>query len=217
MAQRNFWIESLRRDLGEAVIKLAPKFAILDEELRTYPIPSFEIVKEKGVIYDPINKKFTFDSESIWDVYAFGEEASHYLHCELNPIHEKKFQYRSKEYWSAMNLLELVGHYGAMIYATEKRVKISTVKELCPTNVVFDTREQLEDYWGHKEGYSRAEKIFAEYGDSLLSRIARMSVEEALEILPRLAPVSLYERRILPFLDKMKGKNIKQPTVKLGN
>jgi len=217
MSQTNNQIEVLKRNLEEAIIVLAPKFAVSDNKLKTYSTPSFEIVDKKGAFYDRVDKKFIFSLDLIEDIPSLGEEASHYLHTELNKFHEKKFQKYSKEYWMAMNLLELVGHYGKLIYANGKEEKITTVKELYPPNIIFETREQVEDYWSYKEGYSKAEKIFAEYGDTLLPRISGMSVEKAIEILPRLAPVSFYERKILPLLDKLKGEDIKQPTVKLGN
>jgi len=217
----------LRSNLEEAITVLAPKFDISDEELKSYPFPQINIIRgkqlieygylvhtidENSALYNPHDKVFLWGIALISNIPAIGEESSHFLHLELNPIHKQKFQFLSREYWTAMNLMELVGCYGKFLYASKKGEKVQIADDIWPRDAMANPAELTAEYlisvYTHQRGYRRAERIFNEYGDLLLPRIARMSPQEALEVLPRLAPVSLYEKRILPILDRVRRAKI---------
>jgi len=104
------------------------------------------------------------------------------------------------------NFSELVGYYGALVYCNEKGhpVKFRKFPFVLPEGETW-TQERLFDFFGHEIGYKRAQEAFRRHGDRLLPRLARMDVEGAIRAAPRLLPVGLYEKRVLPVLDRLRG------------
>lgn len=199
-------IEELKDNLEEAIRVLAPKFGISSETLGKFDKPSFEIRENVYIAgYDSDSNRFLFDADFVEDSEALGEEASHYLHDRINlDIREfllkrhlankqtLKVMYRKAIKYAI--LCETVGLYGRLVYLNEICGKPPNTK------LFFDTRKPRPygpndmELALHVKGYKRGAMLFALYGDSLLQEVARMNIDHAFTVLPRLAPITLFEK-----------------------
>ena len=59
------------------------------------------------------------------------------------------------------------------------------------------------DGFSHDFGYRLAYRLMELHGDSMLPDVSRMSIDEALKALPRIAPVTWIDRNILPIVDSL--------------
>ncbi len=211
-------IEILQRNIEEAIEFLALKFDITQEMLGCFRRPSYEILADKNrAIFDLDNARFNFSINLINDTGTLGEEASHYLHAESNPLFFQDMQdifLRGNKkitgrFLKVNNLSELIGYYGSLVYCQIKGVSLEFRKFpfILPEGEYWD-QKNLFDYFGHEEGYKRAQEAISRYGDSLLPRLVNMSVEEAIRTVPRLLPIGFYERKVLPLLDRFRDFRI---------
>lgn len=209
MPQTNGTLKTLQNNLEEAILFLSPKFEISEVDLRSVEEPSYEIVSERKASYHPFWNCFSFGLDYIHDIMALGEEASHYLHNVLLRLKERNYIFPGKpprkDDLDALlhGLDELVGRYGSLVYCNARDIQVKPSNEIPNFSHHFGmTREEYEmARMKHETGYRRADRIFAEFGELLLPKMARMSYAEALEALPRLAPITFYEQRVLPIID----------------
>ena len=197
----------LRTMVREAVIELYPKFGIDEKTFKTFR--HLEIVPGDKAQYDPLGCRFLMPEDtSGWEPSfldeAVGEEVSHYLHLELNPIHKtvESLYEQDNRVIACANLVETVGRYGAQIYCAPKGIKMHEVDWLGYLMANPDGGGVSMLY--HRDAYQRASILFELHGEALLPRVARMSVVDAQRNLPRLAPMTFYERKILPKVDKIR-------------
>jgi hypothetical protein len=186
------------------------------------------LLKDNGAGYSVTTNTIYTRASEIDNPYSIGEETSHYLHHQLNPFEfdnpfapseDRKVKSSVGLYWRRRNVEETVGRYGALVYAQIKGAEREHVLDFMAgwepyINSAFKSgewkrslaiRRTTYSYMAHVSGYWRANMVFDTYDDSLLPSLARLSLDEALSIFPRLAPFSFYERRILPWIDKMLG------------
>ncbi len=185
--------DELRNNLEDAMRRLAPKFQISDAELSKFDNPVVVMGETKSDFaagYDPVENKFIFTPKFVEDFHAIGEEASHYLHAQLNPS-----LIEAKSRFDRMNvnvLAETVGGYGYIVYMTTHGGVLKNVmlKRLGLYADGFLPGTSLP----HVIGYSRALGLFDKFGESMLPKVARMSLEEAKSTLPKLAPVFIHDQ-----------------------
>ncbi|MBI2151655.1 hypothetical protein HYU21_02950 [Candidatus Woesearchaeota archaeon] len=206
----------LETTIKEAILALAPKFKITPEQLATFRLPTIEvcdniifgdIVSNFAGSYNWEKAHFKITQISITNPRLIGHEVGHYLHHELNPSvvkDKKKESVESSKFWQGEILIELVAEYAGIIYATGNNQSFSLSKNLFYDNLISGLSARLSDV-AHEIGTRRAEKAFQESGETLLPKIARMGIDEAEESLPRILPITLYERRILPLVDYLRG------------
>lgn len=192
----------LRLNIERAVRYLAPKFQVSDWEIQAYGEPAYIVDEhEETASYCHDDREFIFNPLLLDDIEAIGEETSHYLHHIVNNLEDN---------FDTDVLTEVIGRYGGLCYQYG-----------CPRNIAALLRNGHQEiawppssmsFWElwydsavHDMSYARAEIIFRNHGDSLLPRLARMSVDESLKFLPLVAPVTFYERRVLPYVSRLDG------------
>jgi hypothetical protein len=216
--------ETLKGNIDEAILALAPKFGVSPETLATFRSPTVlvcDVIETRTEPRIPIRSdgmyifdeaRFKLTRHALNDLLLLGHEVSHYLHNEINP----QFRQRMKDYggedpefWIGFELQELVGEYGGIIYTTSQGVGSSArSRGLYCDNGVPGLIARLSDC-AHDLAARRADKAFSEHGEELLPRLSRLGLDEADEILFRLLPVTFYEKRILPVLDRLRRKGQK--------
>lgn len=192
------YVIMLRKNVDIALGVLAPKFEVSDEELRIHGKPSVEIGERTSCIYP---NRLIFELHNINSELALGEEVSHFLHGVVNPEISKAKNV--DEINTRRYVMETVGHYGAIVYLNEMGYDYSLFDVHWP--IAPDVNgEDLWNHLAHELGYKRAFRLFQSHGDTLLADLARMDREHANVSLPRLAPLSLYERKFLPMVDHVR-------------
>ena len=120
---------TLRKNLEEAVMILAPKFRI--DDLEIFPEPGV-LVYDGRTQYNITQNRFEFNREKVSIPVVIGEEVSHYLHLQLNPIHLSTNLTNIFETNRLVTLMETVGRYGGLVYLKEKCIEIKQVEEKRP-------------------------------------------------------------------------------------
>ncbi len=211
----------LEQNIQETIRVLAPKFEITPDILVGFRKPSYvvgEVNDEAVVILGPHSKtkaryhykeiQFEFSPESVGNLDTLGHEVTHYLHHEFSPELQKRMDEigpKKIEYWRGIELEELLGCYGGIVYSTTKG---ETFSPRSPWNFI-DSGVPGADYLlldrATDRGYRRANEAVMKYGEELLPQLIRMNLEET-EQLPRILPLNFFERRILKILDGIKKK-----------
>src|SRR3989344_1886886 len=213
------YVVTLEQNIQEAIRFLAPKFEITPNMLAKFKRHSsavFEINDGAEVIPEPRSKtkaryhygdaRFEFTMESIDNLKTLGHEVTHYLHHELNPELQKRMDEigpEKIEYWRGLELQELLGEYGGIVYMTSKGESFSPGSFWNFVSKGTPGMYSVLSDRAYNRAYDRADKAFMEHGETLLPKLARMSLEEA-EQLPRILPINIYERRILPLIDRVR-------------
>jgi hypothetical protein len=129
---------------------------------------------EKGFYHKRSNSILAHFS-SVDDPLTTGEEVSHYLHNNINPLDRPHDGGYALSYFRVVSARETVGRYGALSY-------LKAAGEPIPRNghLKLKSREMgaVLDWLAHRYGYNRAEMLFADHGTRMLPRVARMSVDE---------------------------------------
>lgn len=216
--------ERLAENIDVAIRTLAPKFDVTAQQLATFRKPISRLSQRIGNnrksrgMFNADAVRFDITPEGLDNPEVLGEEVSHYFHKVLNPGLSQEIVshgIHKKEYWLGIALQELVGGYGKIVYSVlsgQPFLPISVgdfnfgqllglIKRLNDTSCP-DAIWDLDDY-AHEMGYKRAEVAFRKHEELLLPRLVRMSLDEAVETLPRLLPVTIYEKKVLPILDKI--------------
>jgi len=173
---------------------LLNKFRVSEEELKKFRELKIELGKNSQYIFGEALIRIT--PAHIEDYFVIGEEVSHYIHRQLNPI------IKSEDGLQIGYVNETVGRYGGLVYAKAEEVTSFTKTKNTGLLIGETPDEAWNNFW-HEEGYRRAEKMFELHRESLLSVLARMSTKDAIKFMDRAAPLSFYERNILPILDKL--------------
>ncbi|MFA6461091.1 MAG: hypothetical protein WCV90_02400 [Candidatus Woesearchaeota archaeon] len=203
----------LQQNIEEAILALAPKFDIPPELLTTFRQPTYEVCevitvdgKETKIVgqYDREDVHFRFPSQSIDDFRIVGHEVGHYLHHELNPNLmsqcAKKGQ-NNRNFWWGIELAELVAKYAGIIYSVSKGVPYRKYLDHSNGGQGFDA---LRSAIIHERADKRSEKAWYLKDETLLSSLARMDLDGGVCALPRIFPVTFYERSILPKMDRLR-------------
>ena len=188
--------EKIRENVRAAIAVLSSKFEISDAEMQTFGEPVTEIGTRTRCVYP---RTLIFEPHMTDDDTALGEEVSHLLHGIVNP--EIRHPKTHDEINSRRYIIECVGHYGALVYLKEKGAPYDNIKWPFAPDCEGD---EFFSHLAHEYGYKRAVKLFGLYTDSLLPQVARMDYDTALVALHRLAPLSFYERKIIPAIDRAK-------------
>ena len=152
--------------------------------------------------YRSDENRLEFNKEQISTPIVIGEEISHYLHLQLNPIHKTALQ----DIFDATRLvttMETVGRYGALVYINQKGIEIapfSKQKGFSP-----DMSRYLTDDFSHNYGYKMAYKLMELHGDSMLPIVSRMSINDFIKALSRIAPSSWWAKNVTPKIDRITG------------
>jgi hypothetical protein len=208
----------LRQNIDDAIKVLAPKFGIDGSLLSSFKYPSIELIQDGAQVgevvhfangmYGFLDNKIKIETGKLDNLEIIGEEVSHYLHHQLNPSLNKRiteFGTDRSEFWAGIELKEIIGAYGRIVYSVHK----GNAFEPMTSQTHLDTQatgiiNQLVNS-AHELGYRRADKAYLIYKDEFLPRLARMSLDEAIMLLPRLLPITFYERRVLPLRDRLMG------------
>lgn len=197
----NLTIEELEEQQGilegnllRTMATLAPKFGITDTS-KGFFMPDYILVSPENpsAKYGPLF--FSFNPALISNVEILGHEVSHCFHGQLCPC---EVEYAKTSF--GKTLREVVAHYGGFVNCVENGLLIPGEK--------WDRGPGFSHDLPHKMGYHIAQKAIRSYGDSLLPELARMGLDEARITLSRLSrklPISFYERRVLPLLDRITG------------
>ncbi|MEK6956281.1 MAG: hypothetical protein AABW52_06470, partial [Nanoarchaeota archaeon] len=105
-------------------------------------------------------------------------------------------------YWWGWELIELVAEYGGLLYGQHKGVEYKQFSEGMISDDIPGMNAQLYLIVSQR-GYERADQAIKKHGNSLLPRLARMTIEES-EKLGRILPITFYERKIIPLIDRMR-------------
>lgn len=151
----------------EAISVLANNFKVNRKDLGLLEKPSVIIELNENYYYHPWLNKIKLGIKD-FDQTSIGEEVGHWFHYKLN----KSLNDSSRGY-SKIRVVELVGAYSRLVYASEVLRK----------NAVPDVKESIKTLGYNDEptqhGYKVAIQLFSKFGDFYLSKIARMSLEEA--------------------------------------
>lgn len=207
----------LRLNIDDAIKVLAPKFGIDGSLLSSFEYPFIELRQEwvqvgkvvqfASGVYSFLDNKIKIAAGEL-NLGIIGEEVSHYLHHQLNPGLNKRiteFGTDRSEFWAGIELREIVGAYGRIVYGVHKGYTFEPMtSQTHVDNQAVGMLNQLINS-AHELGYRRADKVYLMHKDKLLPQLARMSLDEAIVLLPRLWPVTFYERRVLPLWDRLIG------------
>ena len=198
--------EILRRNFDNALEVLAEKFKVGD--LEKFSRPEI-LVYEGGTGYNFGENIIQFNTSQVYSKIVLGEEASHYLHLQLNPLHKTKVL-NNFDVIAVTTLIEVVGRYGALVYLNERGESIMPFKKRGA--FATESTQEFVSQVSHHYGYQFAHKLMELHGDTILPVLARMELDEGLKSLPRLAPITFYERNIMPLVDRITGY---KPNLKL--
>ncbi len=192
--------ETLRRNFDNALEVLARKFKI--DDLGRFPRPEF-LVCQEGTGYEFEKNRIQFNENQVSSSIAIGEEASHYIHLQLNPLHKTRVV-TNFDVIAVITLIEVIGRYGALAYLKEKGEDIEPFKKRKGAFATDSTQEFVEQM-SHHFGYESAYKLMELHGDAMLPALSRMGLDEGLKAVSRLAPITFYERKIMPLVDRITG------------
>ncbi|GEM_PF-1909249 len=203
----------VRKDLQERISDarsiLIPKFSITPQEQAMLHEPGIELWDGRTQ-YTLKSNQIQFNRKDLENPLAIGEETAHYIHLSLNPLTID----RQTDLFDVLPLLvarELVGRYGALVYMSVKGISIDTWKR---TEGLPDSSSEWLDYLSHSIGYERAYKLFDLHRDRYLAQVARMNPHNLIDFSRRVAPVSWYERRIVPLVDRLCSFPVKAGSIR---
>lgn len=190
--------QKLQENIAEAKQILIPRFRVTHLEQERLIEADIEIYDGRTRYHFEENK-LRFNEKELGNPIAIGEEISHWVHLRINPLVNpmgvpvsERLPYHAS--------IEMVGRYGALSYAAAKRLPYEPWKrrilELSPA-------DDPDDVLGHDWGYERAYKLFELHGDQYLPILARMGINDSLDLASIVAPVSWLERRVEPLLRKL--------------
>lgn len=210
--------EKLKRKVEEAMLFLAPKLDISAALLTSFKCPSYKVVEEilteaegekPGFIIGLYNFEecgFKFPIKSLDNIKTIGHETTHYLHHQLNPALRKDIKQGgiNRNFWWGLELSELVAEYGGIIYQKYHGISEDYPPSLLAEGGIPGFNTMLYEIVSRR-GYSRAYHAFEQHGEAILSGLARIHLIETGQTLPRLLPITFYERKILPLINKIKN------------
>ncbi|MFA6889168.1 MAG: hypothetical protein WC254_06755 [Candidatus Woesearchaeota archaeon] len=206
-------IAELTERIEGAIVFLAPKFGVSEEELKGFRRPTVEICESNDETkVSPGEYYFDTNTVSIAsDSFdkSIGEEVSHYLHHRINTtlFPEIQRRERKKDETSRVGttLLEVVGRYGKIVHDVSQGNQFELLPSDFFLNLYGSPLLNVNEVIAHEIGYRRAERAYMMHGEFLLPRLARLTLDEGIVTLPRLLPITWYERKVLPVVDRIRG------------
>ena len=189
--------QKLEALVSEAIEILAPKFQITNEEKAIFRTPTLEVCDERSS-YHLVDNHIKLNRSDLDRPYVVGEEISHYIHFQLKPSISNKAGTLLSVLPEVRNR-EMIGRYGALVYVASKGPAPDDWQK---QGLSLDNGEDTLDILAHDFGYERAYRLFELHGDKYLARLARMDVDDAFVFARGVAPISWYERKILPLFPK---------------
>lgn len=187
----------LEAQVRTAMELLVPKFRISEEERVRFQTPAIEVYDGR-TLYHAIDNCIRFHPSDVDCPIVVGEEVSHYFHFQLRPPANNAFPTVFHALPVVVNR-EMIGRYGALAYLTSRD---ATPDVWRAQRGWADTATNTLDVLGHNLGYERAYRLFELHGEAYLPGLARMNVDDSLDLARRVAPISWYERKILPLFAK---------------
>src|SRR3989344_1491568 len=194
--------ENLKGKVADAISVLTVKFKVTPEEQAKLKEPTIEIYEGRSRYrYDTNRLQLNATPEDLWPL-VIGEEIAHYIHFGINP---HIFTVKPEEATTVFDFLhrvfsvEMIGRYGGLVYASVKGLCEFPFKK---SHRYTENPDDTLDHLGHELGYQRAYKVFELHGDEHLPKLARMNAREVIDFSRKVAPISLYERKIMPLFNR---------------
>ncbi len=188
----------------ESLLYLTPKFGI---DAKNIPRPVVKIGDSASYDIKASIITISLSPEYKWPLgYSHGEEVGHHIHCHVNPEIRRRLDPSLDlgDFIRISNLAEMVGCYAGLIYAQSKGEDTQKIcsglrkmqKVMYAHGDIYEKAAEnpevigiegyifLNEQLQHSVGDEIAIFVFENFGDKLLSKLARAkSLQEALQII----------------------------------